>query len=785
MRNSNKPVRGLSRLSARAAATHLATVDNAEMLLCSNIRSEFLPDRDVGTRPAFQQILEKVVNRLEELSDKHSAHRTATSAKPSKDPKSFTQHLFDTRSFKSFLQQVDTVDQTKADVRPELAKDRAAQAVILAETDLRQWFISKRLGEPQLVNIIIHRDTASLVNRIPMLMAQGIDALNDYMSAMRFEPDQLAWCDDGVVIGLATLLVLILGMVHRGTQQCEGVFTGFDQSSMWDAIGELPWDKWWLWPWEWMQIVFLSHWDGAVIIKRESIAGYALHAMESFVDRFSLVSEGKTYPLGPGLLQSHPMLANVSALADGFIRHCYSSDKCETTADDESLDEADCGPMYITNYAWILHQKTSVLVFRRICYQRLREAMDKSLVNVKILQRCFKPLTYNGFWPPQMVGIQYGVLTSAMSTYCTIQVRREHLLSDAYDELWRRQHRELLRPLRVKIVNEGEIGNDQGGISQEFFRLAVLEVTDPAYGMFKYDEAGRFDWFDPATLEPSYKFELFGLIVGLAVHNGYTLPLTFPLALYRNLCGQLTRYPPDIQDDWPDIVRNLDQLLHYDGDDTEDVFGLDFTYTYQGIGNVEQLNMLDFVPAEAWTCYGLDIPSDDSPLPVTTKNRCIYIETYVKMIALYSVHVPYTAFAQGFHTIMPPQVLRTTNPQNLKVLVEGMQQDVDSHALQQAATYGEDYNDESLYINMFWSVVHDLPQERKRKLLEFVTASDRIPVNGIESIPFKIERGADPNMLPTSHTCFGMLRLPEYANREVLERKLHIALDHTEGFGIV
>lgn len=782
-----KPVRGFSRLSARAAATHLATVDKAETLLCINIRSEFLPDCISRTRPAFSEVLANVIKRLEELSAIPLAHETATPAKSGKDPKSFFQHLFDTKSFRSFLQQIKAPDQGSIDVQPELAQDRAAHVAISAENGLRRWLTRAERREALSGQSTEDEDSTDQKIEIATLMAQAIEALNNYISAMDYQDHQIAWCDDRVAIGLATQLVLVVSKALGGSCHGAGILSENEQRDLWNCIGESTIRQWYLGPWAWMQNIFLRHWNGKVTIRRQTVAGHALHAMQSFINISSRTIDGKTDPLCPELLHSrpHPTLADTSALADGFIRYCYESDQQEAIQEDGSFAEQSEKLMCVTEYAWLMPQKTSLVVFRGICYQRLREAMGKSLINVKLLQRCFVKLSTYGFWPPQVVSLQYGALRPACSAYLTIQVRREHLVSDAYDELWRRQYRELLRPLRVNIVNAGEMGNDQGGISQEFFRLAAIEITDPAYGMFKWDEAGRFDWFDPATLEPLFKFELFGLIVGLAVHNGYTLPLTFPLTLYCHLCGEVTKFPSDIHDDWSEVVRNLEHLLNYDGDDVEDVFGLDFTFYYQGIDKVEQMNMLDFVSPKAWGCYGLERPSDNHSLPVTSNNRRVYVETYVEMVALYSVHGPSTAFARGFHTIMSSEILRATNPQNLKILVEGMQQDIDSYALQQAATYGEEYEAENLYINMFWSVVHDLPQERKKKLLEFVTASDRVPVNGIESIPFKIERGADPNMLPTSHTCFGMLRLPEYANREELKRKLNIALDHTEGFGII
>jgi hypothetical protein len=38
--------------------------------------------------------------------------------------------------------------------------------------------------------------------------------------------------------------------------------------------------------------------------------------------------------------------------------------------------------------------------------------------------------------------------------------------------------------------------------------------------------------------------------------------------------------------------------------------------------------------------------------------------------------------------------------------------------------------------------------------------------------------------LPTAHTCFNHLLLPEYSSKEKLERMLLMALDNAEGFGL-
>lgn len=147
----------------------------------------------------------------------------------------------------------------------------------------------------------------------------------------------------------------------------------------------------------------------------------------------------------------------------------------------------------------------------------------------------------------------------------------------------------------------------------------------------------------------------------------------------------------------------------------------------------------------------------------------------------------------------------------LQTVVEGSQE-VDFNALQDSVRYDDGYSAEHRVIKDFWSIVHDYSQERKRQLLEFVTASDRVPVNGIRSILFVIQRsGGDSEVsfflcfclpfiqeekapanfglhctqrLPTTLTCFGRLLLPEYSSKKKLKQKLQIALENGKGFGV-
>jgi hypothetical protein len=73
-------------------------------------------------------------------------------------------------------------------------------------------------------------------------------------------------------------------------------------------------------------------------------------------------------------------------------------------------------------------------------------------------------------------------LRAAQDHYIVLKINRHSVLSDAFDQLWHRERRELLRPLRVRMgIDEGEIGHDLGGVQIEFFKLVCQEAFNSTY----------------------------------------------------------------------------------------------------------------------------------------------------------------------------------------------------------------------------------------------------------------------------------------------------------------
>jgi ubiquitin-protein ligase E3 A len=105
-----------------------------------------------------------------------------------------------------------------------------------------------------------------------------------------------------------------------------------------------------------------------------------------------------------------------------------------------------------------------------------------------------------------------------------------------------------------------------------------------------------------------------------------------------------------------------------------------------------------------------------------------------------------------------------------------------------ATLYDDGLDASSQVVRWFWEVCHALDESRKKRLLAFVTGSDRVPIKGLGHLnpPFIISKmGGDPDRLPTAHTCFNHLLLPQYSSKETLMRMLDFALDNSEGFGLM
>lgn len=176
-----------------------------------------------------------------------------------------------------------------------------------------------------------------------------------------------------------------------------------------------------------------------------------------------------------------------------------------------------------------------------------------------------------------------------------------------------------------------------------------------------------------------------------------------------------------------------------------------------------------------------------------------YVDLYVKWKLIDSIKRQFDAFKKGFDSVCTTEALKLFRYEELELLVCGSPE-LDFDALERNTKYVAGYTKDSRiikfekffyyfinhFIRDFWEIVKEFSLEEKKKLLAFCTGSDRVPVKGLGSMLFVIlKNGPDSDRLPTSHTCFNHLLLPEYKTKEKLKRMLLKAINNYEGFGLM
>ncbi|MCJ1418602.1 hypothetical protein MMC32_004950 [Xylographa parallela] len=600
------------------------------------------------------------------------------------------------------------------------------------------------------------------------------------------------------------------------------------ESSMWKA-GSVGYASIIL---EWLRSVIIHEWNGEAEFQRFSAFGGAIDLMRCFFER------------------RHDLGLSVEVFATPFL-----SDRLDSMEMPVNwlLFRHSRNTLHLLYFPFLFTPATLVTYFRSINYAMMARAYENSWATFNLYQR-LSHITRD-------VRVQ-GRLKAATNSYLVLDIRRHSLLSDALNQLWRRQKRELMRPLKVRMgMDEGEEGVDHGGVQQEFFRIAFGQALNPDYGMFTTDARSRMSWFRPCSLEHSFKFELLGLLMSLAIYNGVTLPVTFPLAFYSKLLGLPVTNLSDIQDGWPELTKGLHELLSWSEGDVADVFMRTYIFAVEIAGGVINVDMEREGRHSQWPggysgennvkltkdnggsvaasrkTHETQSASEDSTLTsndgsnswvnldksepslsesdfvhigplhepdtdglaqlllesdraateanmVTNENREKYVADYIFWLTEKSIQPQFEAFERGFFVCISKRALAIFSPMALQRVVEG-NQTIDIAELQSATKYENGYSAAHSTIKDFWFIVRSFSDDQLRKLLEFVTASDRVPVKGVSSIAFMIQRnGTDDERLPTSLTCFGRLLLPEYSSREKLQEKLCLAIENAQGFGV-
>ncbi|XP_019805962.2 ubiquitin-protein ligase E3B isoform X4 [Tursiops truncatus] len=395
------------------------------------------------------------------------------------------------------------------------------------------------------------------------------------------------------------------------------------------------------------------------------------------------------------------------------------------------------------------------------------------------------------------------VETSSASPHVThITIRRSRMLEDGYEQLRQLSQHAMKGVIRVKFVNDlgvDEAGIDQDGVFKEFLEEIIKRVFDPALNLFKTTSGDERLYPSPTSyIHENYLqlFEFVGKMLGKAVYEGIVVDVPFASFFLSQLLGHHHSVFYSSVDELPSLdsefYKNLTSIKRYDGDIAD--LGLTLSYDEDVMGQL--------------VCHEL-IPGGKT-IPVTNENKI----SYIHLMAHFRMHTQIknqtAALISGFRSIIKPEWTRMFSTPELQRLISGDNAEIDLEDLKKHTVYYGGFHGSHRVIIWLWDILaSDFTPDERAMFLKFVTSCSRPPLLGFAYLkpPFSIRcvevsddqdtgdtlgsvlrgfftiRKREPGgRLPTSSTCFNLLKLPNYSKKSVLREKLRYAISMNTGF---
>eukprot|EP00730_Choanoeca_flexa_P003867 TRINITY_DN11527_c0_g1_i1.p1 TRINITY_DN11527_c0_g1~~TRINITY_DN11527_c0_g1_i1.p1 ORF type:complete len:940 (+),score=249.24 TRINITY_DN11527_c0_g1_i1:157-2976(+) len=352
---------------------------------------------------------------------------------------------------------------------------------------------------------------------------------------------------------------------------------------------------------------------------------------------------------------------------------------------------------------------------------------------------------------------------------CNLTVTRADLFKTSFFQMIRLKGGDLRRRLMVQFQGEG--GLDYGGLAREWAYLLSLEVFDPRMGMFEYcneqDYALQVSPGSAADGDHLLFFQFVGRLLGMAILHKHFLDATFVTSFYKRILN-LPITLADLQDVDPDVHRSLIWVLE---NDVAEIGDMTFTVDSDQMGDITTVELLP---------GGAD-------KEVTEDNKREFVRLMVEWRLVKSCEKQMRGLLAGLNEVVPLQQLSIFTPKELQYLISGSQE-YDLEDWKNHTEY-KGYRATDEVIVWFWEVVAQMDDEDKIKFLQFCTGSSRVPLEGFQALKgsdgprrFTIQKLDDLTRLPSAHTCFNRLDLPNYPYRAMLEERLALALRNAQGF---
>ncbi|XP_030388447.1 E3 ubiquitin-protein ligase Smurf1 [Scaptodrosophila lebanonensis] len=362
------------------------------------------------------------------------------------------------------------------------------------------------------------------------------------------------------------------------------------------------------------------------------------------------------------------------------------------------------------------------------------------------------------------------------SGHCRLEVSRSEIFEESYRLIMKMRPKDMRKRLMVKF--KGEEGLDYGGVAREWLHLLSREMLNPQYGLFQYSRDDHYTLqINPDSgVNPDHLsyFHFVGRTLGIAVFHGHCLDGGFTTPFYKQLLNKPITLG-DIEGVDPELHRSLTWMLESNiGGIIESTF------------SVENNSFGALVVHE--------LKPGGASINVTEENKREYVKLYVNYRFMRGIEQQFLALQKGFCELIPSHLLRPFDERELELVIGGISSiDVNDW---RNNTRLKHCTPETVQVLWFWQVVESYTSEMRARLLQFVTGSSRVPLQGFRALQgstgavgprlFTIHLTADvpTQNLPKAHTCFNRIDLPPYESYQQLCDKLTQAVEETCGFAV-
>lgn len=356
--------------------------------------------------------------------------------------------------------------------------------------------------------------------------------------------------------------------------------------------------------------------------------------------------------------------------------------------------------------------------------------------------------------------------------HCRIELCRDEIFEESYRQVMKMRQKDLWKRLMVKF--RGEEGLDYGGVAREWLYLLSHEMLNPYYGLFQYsrDDIYTLQINPDSSINPEHLsyFHFVGRIMGMAVFHGHYIDGGFTLPFYKQLLGKPITLD-DMETVDPDLHNSLVWILE---NDITGVLDHTFCVEHNAYGQIIQY----------------ELKPNGKNIPVTEETKKEYVRLYVNWRFLHGIEAQFLALQKGFNEVIPQHLLKAFDEKELELIVCGLGR-IDIHDWRSNTRLKHCTADSSV-VKWFWMAVETFDEERRARLLQFVTGSSRVPLQGFKALQgaagprqFTIQQiDASTNNLPKAHTCFNRIDVPPYESYDKLYEKLLTAIEETCGFAV-